>query len=267
MSENPTIRELIDACRAGSTDLSLAELAALAREVERNPAVADELRRSQRLDKLVSEALHDVPVPAGLAERILAASESRNDQPEVSLPEQAEVSRGRFWIGGRRWLLAAGSLSLAVVLTVLIYQLGGGWSRPIAPDQLASDVTECINVSNATNWRTDGLPAGIALGSVVAVPRQPRWQKLPVPRSAGWSGSVTAVDLAGPGRPQAILFVVHTSARFSVPSTPTTTSHLPLTGGYKATAWQEPASNLLYVLVAKDRGQRLDVFLRKPREA
>src|SRR5205814_508426 len=64
MSEKPTIREQIDACRGGSADLSLAELAPLAREIESNPVVAQELSRSQRFDGLVTEALNDLQVPA-----------------------------------------------------------------------------------------------------------------------------------------------------------------------------------------------------------
>jgi len=75
---------------------------------------------------------------------------------------------------------------------------------------------------------------------------------------------VTAIDLAGPGRSRAILFVVKSSAKFSVPPTPTTTPLLSLTGGYKATAWQLP--NVLYVLAVEER-ERLDDFLRKPPEA
>src|SRR5688572_5213675 len=72
MSQNQPYREQIDACRPGSDDLSLPALAGLAQAVEQDSAVAKELARSQRFDHAVSAAMHDVPLPAGLLERLEA---------------------------------------------------------------------------------------------------------------------------------------------------------------------------------------------------
>jgi len=264
MSENPTIREQIDACRVGSADLSLPDLAELARAVEREPAVAEELRRSQRFDASVGKALRDLPVPAGLAERILAASETSGTGAEVSLPPaRDELPKTNRWIGRRTWLVAAGSLSLAVLLMAVVYKLAPAWRRPISQTELAADTTALLSDLPPNGWLTGVLPVPID-AAVLAGPRQ--WQAVHGPRSAGWSGAVTIIDLAGQAKPRAMLFVVRSSSRFSVPSVPTTTALLPLTGGYKATAWQRPNGKLLYILVIEERGQ-LDDFLRKPPEA
>lgn len=267
MSEKPTIREQIDACRAGSADLSLPELAALASELERSPALAEELRRSQRLDGLIKEALADIPVPAGLAERILAASESSETAAEVSLPNRAERTLSRHWISRRQVLLIGGSIATILVIVVCARVFLFGKTPPIGHQELASDVGGWMNRLAQADWRSGKLPGGVTMDSAVLAPAR-QWQTVRGPNSAGWKGSATAIDLAAPGKPRAVLFVVRSSARFSVPTTPTQTALLSPTGGYKATAWQRPGSKLLYVLVIEeDRGQRLSDFLRKPAEA
>src|SRR5688572_16217343 len=79
MNANQPFREQIDACRPGSDDLSLPALVGLAAAVDRDRGVAEELSRSQRFDRAVSTAMHDLPLPAGLLERLearLAAGDS-----------------------------------------------------------------------------------------------------------------------------------------------------------------------------------------------
>jgi len=267
MSEHPTIREQIDACRAGSADLSLAELAGLASEQERNPAVMKELRRSQQQDALISEALHDVPIPAGLAERILAASESSETTAEVALPTRPERALIRRWASRRQALLMGGSIATILVIVVCARLFLFGRTGPIGHQELAGDVGGWMNRLAQANWQTGKLPSGITMDrAVLATPRQ--WQAVREPHSTGWQGNVMAIDLAAPGKPRAVLFVVRSSARFSVPAMPTPTALMSPTGGFKATAWQRPGSKLLYVLVVEeDRGQRLSDFLRRPAEA
>ena len=220
----------------------------------------------ERFDQLLSEALHDVPVPVGLAERILAARESCEPTAEVSLPhERAASPRSKWQFSRRQWLLVGGSLGLAAVIGVCVIQFLSGRSRSISQQELAGDVTACIDGLRTANWHpaAAGLPNGVVLDPSVSVtPRQ--WLTLPVPHSAGWSGSVTAIDLARPGQERAVLFVVRSSATFAVQDTPTPTALLSITGGYKATAWQ--TRGLLFVLVVKERG-RLEDFLRKAPEA
>jgi hypothetical protein len=95
----------------------------------------------------------------------------------------------------------------------------------------------------------------------VAGPRG--WKRLASSNTSGWSTNVTAIDLAPPNSPRAILFVVKSSARFAVPAIPTTTARLTLSRGFSATAWQRQGSNLLYVLVVEaGHNQQLESYVR-----
>jgi hypothetical protein len=268
MSIRHQLREQIDACRPGSNDLALPELAELAKAVERTPALAEELARSQQLDFKVAAALHDLPVPAGLAERLLAVAESKMPAPEVNLPlaisESGATSARSRRRSRRRWLLAGGSLALVALLALSAYP----WLRTVhvvAREELGGQAAQWLQQLPTNSWQAaNRLPPNVAIDPAVAArPRQ--WQPLTIQRPSGWSASVTAVDLSpsGPEAPRAVLFVVKSSASFAVPAIPTATSRLSLSGGFAATAWQRPGSAFLYVLVVEERGgQRLDDYLR-----
>jgi hypothetical protein len=211
--------------------------------------------------------LDDVIVPTGLAERILAASDSSETTAEVALPTRPERAPGKRWISRRQWLLIGGSVATIFVIVVCARLFLFGHQPPISHQELAADAGGWMNRLAPANWQTGKLPSGVAMDrAVLATPRQ--WQAVREPHSSGWQGNVTAIDLAASGKPRAVLFVVRSSASFSVPATPTQTALMSPTGGYKATAWQRPRSKLLYVLVVEeDRGQRLSDFLRRPAEA
>jgi hypothetical protein len=72
-SQHERILEALDACRAGHDDLHDADLAALAARLAEDADLRDRLARVQRLDVRLAEAIDDVPVPEGLAERLLVA--------------------------------------------------------------------------------------------------------------------------------------------------------------------------------------------------
>src|SRR5688572_11232473 len=78
--------ERIDACRPGSDDLHDPRLAPLADELAESPIKRDLYQRVQALDAVIGEAIDDVPLPAGLSERLLA---SLAVEPLVSAAEGA----------------------------------------------------------------------------------------------------------------------------------------------------------------------------------
>src|SRR5688572_2368552 len=84
-----SLREQIDACRPGSDDLSLPGLAELAQAAQEDRAVAEELDRSQRFDRAVLSALHDVPVPGDLCERLLAQAAEGGAAPLGTAVQQS----------------------------------------------------------------------------------------------------------------------------------------------------------------------------------
>src|SRR5262245_22286902 len=226
-------------------------------------------------DAALKTALHDVDVPEGLASRLIArleveaASERSADQmpvPPGQSTSDALVPRRRVRLLRRRVLIAIGSLALVALIAVSIIYVGQS-PREVAREELSGDVAGWLAALPAKNWRPmTTLTKGMEVDRVVvAQPRQ--WQIVSHAKSADWSGTVTAIDLAPPTSPRAVLFVVRSNARFAVPSTPTATVRLGLSSGFVGTAWQR-SSGVLYVLVVEtDRGQRLEDFLRKPAQA
>jgi hypothetical protein len=267
------LREQIDACREGNGDLALPALAELASAVRTDQAVVEQLDRAQQFDRCVRAALNDAPVPEGLAERLITAIRSEQDRSVVQLPTSDAPRRTfalrQIRLSRRQMLWAGGGVALVALLAVGVSQIG--WSqRTVAQHELAGDVGKLLGKLGPKAWRPlDGgaLPKGIVLDSaILAKPVQV--QDVVYQSDAGWSANVTAINIAPAGRPKAILFVVRSSVRFAVPSVPTTTTRLGLSRGFSATAWQRLPAGPLYVLVVEeDRGQRLDEYLSKAREA
>src|SRR5688572_10680083 len=112
MSQNSRYREQIDACRPGSDDLALPALAELAGAVESDRALADVFARSQRFDRAVSAAMHDVPLPAGLLERLEAkvAEAAGADVAELTGEVSLPAAPARF---SRRFVLTSAGLATA----------------------------------------------------------------------------------------------------------------------------------------------------------
>jgi hypothetical protein len=268
MSQFDELREQIDACRPGSGDLALPQLAELALAARQDASVADELARSQRYDSAVAAAMHDVPISAGLLERLLTATKDAaqgmtapaTDAAAVSLP--AVRQRGRIL---RRWLLAGGS-ALVLALGVGLYQ-GLRPPRTVKEAELGGAVESWLTQLQPSLWRSLASgkypPEFPPDPSVSATPRQ--WQALNSSQN-GWSASLAAVDIAPAGRPRAVLFVIRSSATFKVPTLPLAASGLPLSKGMKATAWQRTSSSVLYVLAVEEvRGQTLGDYLQPQR--
>jgi hypothetical protein len=272
MAKIKRLREQIDACRPGTADLSLAALAELAAEVKHDREVADELSRTNAFDRAVTEALHDAPVPAGLADRLMVAVQAEA-VPKVGLverfPSDESVGAGRPRFGRRRWWAASGAVALAALLAAVALPL----MRPrpeVVQDELGLDVAGWLSNLPANKWQsvaTVALPKESELDPAVNG-KALRWQSFPTRGNRGWSGTVTAIELRSADQPRAILFVVRSSARFGVSATPSAARPLMLSRGYAATAWQRQHRGMLFVLVVEeDRGQQLEDFLRKRTQA
>jgi hypothetical protein len=254
------LREQIDACRAGSDDLALPGLAELAEAATEDRAVADELAQSQQFDRVVTAALHDVEIPAGLAERLLAAAEEPVARGTESLHVQSRI---KHWSARRRWLLASGS----VALTALVAVSASLWFRQprlVTASELAGAVMAWQGQPADDAWQTaSSLPRDLALDPAIAGGPL-RWQKVRAGGSHDWSGIVGVVELSPPGGPRAVVYVVRSSARFAVPPMPEPSFPLNLSGRQRATAWQRPGTSLLFVLVVdEEQGHRLENYLHR----
>jgi hypothetical protein len=286
MSDIRRLRQQIDACRVHSDDLDLPELADLARAARTDQAVAQELDRSQRFDRAAIAAVHDVPVPDGLLGRLLAAagaSQGAAIQPalqsgagimqamdassgvvdgpiaEGSAPAAPALPAKAGWSSRRGWLAVAGSIAAACLIGVTIWMTQAGAPAPtLSKDQLASSVMHWMDDMAAPgDWKSAAVTSPPAAFKVDPAVQQKvvRWRYYRTPQ-----GAAVVYDLSPPGRPRALLFVVRTSARYSVLSLPYT--QLTASRGTVIGAWQKP--DLLYVLVVDEDGQRLDDVVRKP---
>lgn len=293
MNPHPSLREQLDACRAGSDDLQLPELADLATRVSSDAQVAQDLAALHQADHELRSQLVEVKVPEGLAARLLSQlaaarqqqlqspqlldSLSTSLQSEISLPTEPTavsptavepaaqpeaIERRKF---SRRTLLqgiAGGTLAAALAggaIAFLRYQSSG--PTTVSRDELAAQSSTWIEaVLPLPGWKPAGTSMPLAKypidRAVTVAPRA--WRSFQPGGTTGGSG--VAYDLTRPGSQRALLFVIRTSASHKVPSVPDPHSLLPASGNMKLTSWQ--SAGILYVLAVDDDHQNLSDYLR-----
>jgi hypothetical protein len=269
MSRYDQLREQIDACRPGSRDLSLPALAELSQALDDDSGLATEFARSQSFDKAIGAALADVPVPPGMIDRLLAATADAAlaETPLAAAVPEVSVRPVRWWRNwSRRHFVATGALALSLLIGLVALYQGLRPAPLVSQQQLSGAVQGWLAELKAPEWKPlvrGAYPPGIEPDIAVRAPAQ-RSQSLRFSSPAGWSANVTAIDIASPGRQQAVLFVVRSSARFSVPPIPTPTKGLGLSGRMRAIAWQRLNSPWLYVLAVEETpGQKLGDYIQE----
>jgi hypothetical protein len=142
--------EAMECCRPGSDDLADRGLAGLAAAMAVDPELADRFRRQQRADEAVRAAICDVPVPEGLARRLLerlgtapaaASSIARGVEDIAPAGEAGASCRGRRRFS-RRWLLAGAAAlgaAAAVLAAVCMRMPSGKDYSPLAVCDEAAD--------------------------------------------------------------------------------------------------------------------------------
>ena len=251
-------REQIDACRPGTGDLSLPALAELSRAVETDNALADEFARSDRFDRAVSTAMHDVPLPAGLLERLearLASANVTDADPagEVALPPTpARISR--------RTIMAA-ALSLAALALIAVGAMF--WPRPgreIPNEQLvdmAGGWNGRVNTSKWIDITESTPPARFAVP--VEVQKPVKWQPFSTP-----DGQHGVVFNLTTGLRPARLYVIASRDKYDLPTIPYGRLR-GASGGLAIGAWY--SGGLLYVVVVDETGQSLSNYVREKKTA
>src|SRR5688572_4724202 len=227
MSQINQLREQIDACRPGSDDLALPALAELAQAAEQDRAVAAELDRSQQFDRAVASAMHEVTVPPGLLDRLLAATEAAAPTTEVSWPSLVSDSESGSRTARRTrraWLVAGGSISLIALVALSASYF---WLRParfVSQDELNAAVTSWLNAvldKPPTAWSSVAKPRlPVAFQDRGVVPSFQSWQTFDAADGAGRRTTVAAINLAPLSGPRAVLFVIPAKAQYGVPTAP-----------------------------------------------
>jgi len=211
-----------------------------------NPERQLDENRLQGFDLRLAAALHDVPVPTGLADRLLARLHAGENSPGragapmasvLPLVERPAPAR-RIAIGRRTWMAASAA-------AVVLITAAGAWlffrpeAQPADAAELAATWYAALN-NPSISWAASGSgPSGFQVPNSIRVPAR-RWTS--VGKIVGAQG--VAYDLGGAGR-TAVLFVVRMPSDASLPSRPPVSPQM--STGLTIGVWQ--SGELRYVLV------------------
>lgn len=243
------IRELLSACRPDRSDLTAEQLRAVDEALEQDEVLREQWAASQEWDAQLHSAFMNVPVPGGLADRLLAAASAPD-------PESVELrSNAARW--SRRAMLSATACAAAVIL-VAVSLAYWHWSDPLTTELVVDRVQTWVEMIVPSGWRNDDTPTadypldpGLALYNVA-------WQRVDLPYD---SAAVVYRGELAPNRSPALLFVVKTPHGKTLPSIPPTQPDSS-TGGQCIGVWK--FQDNLYVLVVP--GSSSD-YLRALRQA
>jgi hypothetical protein len=219
------------------------------------------------VDEKLAAALHEVPVPEGLAERLLErlAAEptwqnteliAGNAQPAI--PHSSRLPSR--W--SRRWLLAGSGLLAVAGALLLAVWVGAGRGNTLSEAFVLDEAIRSFDmradqVGHAMAERP--APADYPFSFAVLPVRGARWRPVAGGGFLGHNG--VAYDLPGPAGSKAVLYVVATGTSEGFSTVPA--RHPFTTGGCCASAWRE--NGLLYVLVVQGDPATYRAFLNLPR--
>ena len=134
-------REQLDVARPDSADRETAELEAAFAHVDACPECAEVVEFRREFDRRTGAVMRDVPVPAGLKERLLAAAELTASPSQIAPPARS--------YNRRKLLLATSSAAALLIAAGVMWLVGGGAPDPLAMNdvrqfwarQLAEDAT------------------------------------------------------------------------------------------------------------------------------
>jgi len=264
-----TILDALEVCRPYSDDLADAAMAAAADQLRGSAELAARFRHQERLDARIAAAFVDVPVPDGLAERILQGlAEAPAPQAEetfaaVEEPGPAEplaVVAGAGPRVSRRWLVlgTAGIVAATVMITAAVLHVR-------LPQVDRPNMLDAAIQFFDGDWEelAGGRPiAGAAPGG--GFPLSPHvlqgdWvRRRNVSEFLGRRG--VAYDLTRPGGPRATLYVV----KYPLVGLPSRPSREPTltTHDRSTSAWQ--AGPTLFVLVVEGGPRTYRAYLNLP---
>ena len=228
------IRELLSACRPDRSDLTAEQLRAVDEHLGQDAELREQWAASQAWDAQVRAAFADVPIPTGLADRLLAAVSEPAAESVVTVP------RTTLW--SRRTILSVGAAAAAVALVAVSLAY---WHRS---DRLTTDLVVqksqlWAEQIDPAGWRDDAIPtADYPLDTMLAI-YNVAWQRLSLTYD---SEAVVYQGELAPDRSTASLFAVRThlgqELRSDPPPRPDSS-----TGGRCIGVWK--SKGILYVLI------------------
>jgi len=262
MMVDKRIVEALDACRPASDDLQFPELADVAELVARDPELTQLQRRLEEADLIIAEAIDDVPVPSGLAERLLArlAAEANGESVAATLetsleqpatdaepvdalePAREPVVELARPVSRRRFITAAAALaaSIAVATGVVLWQSSAPELTPETVQEFAQQQYEALR--GESTWQPMAeAPHDVYPKSTRVASKAWAWQ----PLATSVDRNAIAYDLTPRGSDYKVTLMV---LRTTVPGLTTIPQKDPVwTQDRLISAWQQ--GDLLYVLV------------------
>ena len=281
------IREAIDCCRPGSNDLRAPEMAFLAEAIDADDRLRAIYARSQEFDAQLQRAYHDVPVPAGLEQRLLAGlardaqaspGEADGTAGMAAIIEAATQAAGAAPISGgmpvspRREALPS-SKSFRYALYVVLPALGliavlAGVLVGLRPTEPEMSLEELLRRTDATvstallsgQWNHDlaAVPADREFPAQTLEGEPLGWQTVALPSMDRRAVIHLLSDAAGS---EVVLLI--TECPFQVVGLKQEPAEQPASGEQSVGAWR--SGGHLYVLVVKGRGHahRYQALLRR----
>jgi hypothetical protein len=218
------LREQMECFRPDRDDLSAAELAALREALAADASVRDELESIQAWDRAVAAKISDVPVPDGLAGRLM---------------ERPTLPAARWW---QTWpALATAAVTAAALLLVAGLWLLRGTDNLTGP-AIAQDARGWVTQIDQQSWSTAPLPSDHPRDPAFRFPAS-RWQRIEAlgdPRAVIYYGELA------PDRSAAYLVVIETRRGGHLSSIPPPTPDAS-TEGFCIGSWK--TDDHLYVFV------------------
>ncbi|HVC99120.1 MAG TPA: hypothetical protein VND64_35985 [Pirellulales bacterium] len=237
-----------------------------------------ETMNDEQFDRAVGRAMEQVPIPLGLAERLLATVNSANIVPSADGPlaEGNKLAEGSGLAGGnrlagergrvvrRRWLVSASMAAVAALAASVVVYPFLAVPSPMGYDTLINFVGDFHDREPAAEGKplTEvSPPAAYPFPSSVVTNGLTRWR--PVRKLLGRTG--VAYDLTGARGRRATLYVVDLTsgsrpiADNCVPTSPHNNGTF--TVGRTMGAWTD--GTLLYVLVVEGDEGVYRSFLRR----
>jgi hypothetical protein len=275
------LHELIDACQS-PRDLARPELRSLAENVESDPATRKLLEKSFEIDASIRAAVRDVPIPAGLEERLLnsvlganaamnsahepshvpaagaeAAADAEADRESesdlakspVTLSDVTTTQHRRAGLKSWKWWTAA---SVAAAAALLFSLWPASETKPTKDIEIAQCVRDWTGqlVKNADDWQSSDFPLRQYPWPNSLPPQYRQWIK--VSDSNGWRG-VVCYDLTAKGGPPAHLFVALATHEMDLPTSAPTRPYTRV-GRMAVGVWK--SASVVYVLTVEGTDQQ-----------
>lgn len=260
------LRELLDVCRPESADQAQPEMGDVRAALERDAMLRGRAKRAEQFDRQVAAAVHDVEIPIGLRERLLASLvAAKSDAQPDDCPSDRSRSEAPRVEGRRRlpaYLVGAVLSAAAAVLAMLTYQWfvgGDNWTPRAIAEESVHRFADDFDPRQPSQWTIGKAPrADYPLSQHLVHGVKPP-QRV-IRNLSGCSG--VAYQLRS--RAGAVASLVVLKPRSTLADFPAKPPKAPQvdTAGCAAATWREKGR--LYVLVVAGGADKYREFLRGP---